>query len=547
MELRGYQQTIIDETEAMLAFDDKVVIGASMGAGKSLLIAENARATVAEGKSAVVLTNLTALIPQLARHLDELGVAYNVVKAGAHESNGAKVNLIMEQSFHEKARAKLNIECDVLIKDEAHIGVGQKRFEDIVRDLDPDQEIYYTGTPYDEKGFLMHGISKDQIIMHGTPAELTEQGYLAPLHYFIPKWAEQIDYSEAGTSGADYSGAGLDGMLDTFEHTNLILKAMGEMNAKGKKTLVYANSIEHATALATALEIDGYAVGLVHSKIDSETNAKTIANFKGVEQWTARTLENPDGKRVREVDCLVSVSALTVGFDAPAAELLVLCRPTKVLRLYLQIVGRVARTNPGKPYGEVLDLAQCVSTHGFFTEARPLIERGDKNGLRTAKEEMSVDSIDSLVGDEPTEITRERVDVHVRELLQKSLRVPEMTMEELLSFYDTTHDMRTIIWIAYEMYSRIAGLAYTPASVDWVLEAWVAMLLEFPDYKHRLVKTLRTRAKNIVKQRKKLAALYYFPDWLRDQSPYNMVKQVEDFRREDQYPNIEIDEDEIPF
>ena len=545
MILRDYQQVIIDSTEAMLAFDNKVVIGASMGAGKSLLIAENARQSVLEGKTVVVLTNLTALIPQLARHLDELNVEYNVVKAGAHQSNGAKVNLIMEQSFHEKARAKLNIDCDVLIKDEAHIGVGQKRFEDIVRDLDPEQLIFYTGTPYDEKGFLMHGVNKDQLIMHGTPAELTEKGYLSPLRYFIPKWAEQIDYSEAGTSGADYSGAGLDKMLDTFEHTNLILEAMKEMNAKSKKTLVYASSIEHSAALATALEKDGYTTGLVHSKKTSEENVETIDRFKGICGTTAPTLENPNGEKVREVDCLVSVSALTVGFDAPAAELLVLCRPTKVLRLYLQIVGRVARTNPGKNFGEVLDLAQCVSTHGFFTEERPLIERGDKEGLRKAKEDMSVDSISSLVGEEPTEIDRSQVDAHVEELYQKSLQVPQMSMEELISFYDTTNDVRTIIWIAFEMYSRIAGAAYTPSTVDWVYESWVIMLNEFPDYKHRLIRSLRTRAKNIVKGRKKLAALKYFPDWLREQTPFNMVKEVEVFRREDNY--IEIDENEIPF
>lgn len=59
-----------------------------------------------------------------------------------------------------------------------------------------------------------------------------------------------------------------------------------------------------------------------------------------------------DGK----TQVLVSVMALTEGFDMPQAEVAVIARPTMSQSLYIQMVGRVLRLFPGKTKALILDV-----------------------------------------------------------------------------------------------------------------------------------------------------------------------------------------------
>lgn len=60
--------------------------------------------------------------------------------------------------------------------------------------------------------------------------------------------------------------------------------------------------------------------------------------------------------RDRKVQMLMSVMALTEGFDMPQAEVCGVFRPTENPALFQQMVGRISRLFPGKTEGLVLDL-----------------------------------------------------------------------------------------------------------------------------------------------------------------------------------------------
>jgi superfamily II DNA or RNA helicase len=60
--------------------------------------------------------------------------------------------------------------------------------------------------------------------------------------------------------------------------------------------------------------------------------------------------------RDHKVQMLMSVMALTEGFDMPQAEICGLFRPTENTSLYQQMVGRVSRPFPGKDEALILDL-----------------------------------------------------------------------------------------------------------------------------------------------------------------------------------------------
>jgi hypothetical protein len=55
----------------------------------------------------------------------------------------------------------------------------------------------------------------------------------------------------------------------------------------------------------------------------------------------------------------------TEGFDEPSASCVVLARPTKLLTMFRQMVGRILRPYPGKTDAIVLDHSGAVFRHGY--------------------------------------------------------------------------------------------------------------------------------------------------------------------------------------
>jgi superfamily II DNA or RNA helicase len=63
----------------------------------------------------------------------------------------------------------------------------------------------------------------------------------------------------------------------------------------------------------------------------------------------------------------VTVMGNTEGFDAPSASCVVIARPTRSPALYVQMVGRVLRTFPGKVDALVLDVVGATADHRLAT------------------------------------------------------------------------------------------------------------------------------------------------------------------------------------
>jgi len=93
------------------------------------------------------------------------------------------------------------------------------------------------------------------------------------------------------------------------------------------------------------------------------------------------------------------MSMLTIGFDDPTTDCVVLARPTKILRLYLQIIGRCLRASKGKTSALILDLAQCISTHGFAEDYRDFTRKTAKSAA-IMSERLSVTNIGQFVDGE---------------------------------------------------------------------------------------------------------------------------------------------------
>lgn len=353
------------------------IIALPTGGGKSICILKLCQAM--PDKKIVVSLRNAALVPQLLHTLTVNGLSVSVVKSGYKYVAGGDVTLVMEQSFNR--RRHLNIVCDVLLRDEYHVGCMGGVYINMREELSPDLIIGLTATPIDRLGVYID--PSMQLIEETTTRQLIEAGELAKPVYKVPSLSQEIDYSAVKMYRGDFSVSGLDLIL--LEHCSLVAQqTLNDALSQGRKVMLFANSINHVEALSDAFDALGVKHERVHSKRSISDNDESIRRYKS-----------------NEVRLIINMSMLTIGFDDPTTDCVVLARPTKILRLYLQIIGRCLRASKGKTDALILDLAQCISTHGFAEDHRDFTRKTAKSAA-IMSERLSVTNIGQFVDGEFT-------------------------------------------------------------------------------------------------------------------------------------------------
>ena len=551
MQLRPYQADIIDETLAALMFGEtNVVIDSPPASGKSLIIAETAKRLSSEGKKVVISLTISALVDQIAKHLDLLGADYSILKAGRESEFDDKklIQVCQAHTLHARLEKLHHVKANTYIQDEVHREYITQRTRDILNHLEIDNRVGYSGTPYDEAGFRLDGC---EMLRTTTAIDLQEQGFLCPIKYFVPKWAESVDFSGLKKTGNDYSEKDLNNIINTDNHLKLAIESMNQLNAKNKKTMVFCSGIEQAEKFTEMLKKAGYSAFAYHSKIDKKEAEKILQAYINNTNYVEKITEsdqptlfddnNIDSKiSGSPVKCLVSINKLGIGFDCPDTVLGVQLRPTKIKSLYIQQVMRLARKHPSKEFSEYLDLGQTLSNHGFHTDIyNPPKRTGNKQVDQLALQEANSNNLEDLQAildkDNLEEITLDIYNMKVQSVkasLRKNLY--ELSMKELAAAFDISKDHKEIITIATIIYTYKFGRPVSKAGNEYnykpesfwststfgdntdfhVLHPMEYYFDKYPEMKSQWIKALKTRCRTIIKEGKKLFAITGFIKYL---------------------------------
>jgi len=103
---RDYQELILEDIFEKFNYKKQLVSALGMGGGKSIIISATAKHYFKQNKNVAILTNISQLIPQLKKHLEELNLPFHIIKSGyeleeLQKDDNPKIYLIMEQSFHQ--------------------------------------------------------------------------------------------------------------------------------------------------------------------------------------------------------------------------------------------------------------------------------------------------------------------------------------------------------------------------------------------------------------------------------------------------------------
>lgn len=347
MNLRQYQKDILNNLWKSLQTNDKVLLSAPTGSGKTVMASAFIDYVVKLGKRVAFVVDRIELVKQSR---DTFGAEnVSIIKAGfeADFDENKPIQIIMIQTFYARVEKLPDLNLDYIIIDEVHSGWGSGRIIELLKIYDNAKVIGLSATPIDERGYLLADF-QDYIDLIQTK-DLINLGYLAKPICYMPESCK-LDLSKVKITGNDYDTEQLDNLLLDLEKVDLMIKEW-ENTAKNKKTIFFANSIDHAELITKELNNRGYKPLLLHSK-----------------QCAGELRENRE--QLQKADIIVNCAILTAGFDRKDLECVVLACPTKVLRKYIQCVGRGLRVTETKKECIIIDCGNCFNNHGLPDDYR---------------------------------------------------------------------------------------------------------------------------------------------------------------------------------
>ncbi len=207
----------------------------------------------------------------------------------------------------------------------------------------------------------------NNLIVPITTGELIEQGYLAKYEVYAPS---EPDLEGVKIKRGDYDENELEERCNKPKLIGDIVKTHQRL-AKGRATVVFAVSIAHSKHIVEEFRKVGVKAVHVDAYTDKDTRKLINDQFKS-----------------GEIDLLSCVAIFEKGWDAPITSCAILAAPTKSVMRYVQQVGRILRTHPGKDKSLILDHAGNTLRHGWVEEIIPeRLDTGTKNEAEVIKRE----------------------------------------------------------------------------------------------------------------------------------------------------------------
>lgn len=351
--LRDYQTRSLDDLRQLLRGGSRrILFEASVGFGKSLVISTVAHAYAGAGHHVLVLSNRTAVVDQLR----DRAASNEHIIASTVQGIVRRLDRIPEPR--------------VVIVDEIHMGGAADQYRQVY-DRFPDAIVIgFTGTPTPELYDLLPAVVTGE-----SAAALTAAGWLSPLHYRVP---ERLDLSRIRVVNGDYDQEQLREELERRAICGSAIRSYADY-CVGEPTLAFTVNVKHAVSVQQEFAAAGFPSEVLVGTDKKDEVVRKIATL-------------------RAGGLMIAVDKVSAGFDLPDLRHLISLRPTRSAGLWVQQMGRAARTAPGKTCGMVHDHTGGNTTLlGTLTEVRDWrtgdrisaerqTEEGDRLSLRRCEQ-----------------------------------------------------------------------------------------------------------------------------------------------------------------
>jgi superfamily II DNA or RNA helicase len=395
--LYPYQETAIEKTEAWLCEDPAHMRGMLVlptGAGKTITFAEMCRRLLATfpDKRIVVLVHTDELARQTVNALRAVApdLIVGVVKARENEVTADVIVASVQTLRNPKRMVQVRNVCRIIV-DECDLAAAPSYMKILEHFgcFKPGGEVKAVGvtaTPYRTDGRIA---SVWQEITYALPLTwMIKRKFLIPPRG-IAVTVPDLDLRKVKSTKADYKDGELGDALADSLAPELVAQAIIE-HASDRKTLAFFPTVASSYVFAEAMEAAGVQAEVIHGGLSQAERDGILARHK---------------RGTVVVNCMI----LTVGYDDPEVDCIVIGRPTKSKRLYVQIVGRGLRRDKSRPYEDqdclLLDVVGANTEHDLRSmvdlSEKPLDPKQASSGRTLTELEDEFDAGEGVEGDAP--------------------------------------------------------------------------------------------------------------------------------------------------
>lgn len=407
MALRPYQKDAEDQIFASWKDGYKnLMYQLVTGGGKTELFTDIIRKFLLAKKRAMLIAHREELIAQAWDKLYKKQIFSGIIKGDVKRNYSLPCQVASIQTIARRSELP---KAHVVIIDEAHHSEYENTYGRALLDHFPNSYVLgVTATPYrlSGKGFTN---LYEKLITGPTFKELVAWGYLTPLRLFI---GDRPDLRLIKQSKGDYEieeaakAMALVPLVDSYlEH------------CAGMCGVVFACNVKHSNQVVSQYRDRGISAAHLDATTPAEERRQILQRFKA-----------------GQLKVISNVGIITEGFDFPDMEFVQLARPTKSLSMFLQMIGRVTRTDYNvikdatdddarrllvslskKPFGYVLDNAGCIEEHGMPDKEHnwQMHFEGRQKKKKKPNEEL-IDLIEFVAEDEEGRQVRSRVPEEIK-------------------------------------------------------------------------------------------------------------------------------------
>lgn len=335
MKPRQYQLDALDNIKASFKKGNKhIAIALCGGAGKSLVAKLILDMAKQKGSKIGFFSYRTLLIDQIKKYNIPNCTVGTLQKYGKTETELYDL-VIFDESWGEESKLKNNIKSKY--------------------------SITLSGTPTDSYG---NALDFDDIIDGVQTIDLINLGLAKPLKILSTK---KVDTSSLKSSNGDFNPKDSYDLMSKSTVQKDIVKVYNDY-AKDRKTMLFGVNTKHCEELKKEFLEAGIKCDTIHSK--KSDNDKLLEKFDS-----------------GDINLIISVSMLNVGYDNPSVNCIMFARPTKSIPVMMQTIWRGTRLNPLRPNDDclILDLCEVVQRTGHHPMERLSFTKTKKDNSKICK------------------------------------------------------------------------------------------------------------------------------------------------------------------
>lgn len=358
--LRPYQIESRERLSALIRSGKKrLLLRAPCGAGKGTICADIVHRAASREKSSLFLVDRRVIVKDFSQRLDRLGVDHGVIMAN-HPRRRPELRTHVA-SIDTLYRREVLPRADLIIVDECRSALSPK-WTDVLARYPESVIIGLDATPMRPDGRGLGELFQEMVELPNE-AELVDMGYLVPVRVFAPS---APDLKGVHMVAGDFNEKELAAVIDNSKIIGNLPEHWHKY-APGRKTLAFGVNKRHAHEIADTFRASGVRTEVV---VDDTPEAER-----------ERVWDELDNGGLLMV---AGVGVFGYGFDHPIVSCVISARPTQSLPLYMQQLGRGARTHRGKTDCVYLDHAGNTARHGFFDDPREWTLEGKRKKKGTA-------------------------------------------------------------------------------------------------------------------------------------------------------------------